>query len=79
MAAPMADPEAAEFQRRALTVLSALLLIAGLSVYWAWGLLYDTWYPFNSGNIGIYTVYIPLIVFGILGLLLTRKPVLKSD
>ncbi|MEM0342837.1 MAG: hypothetical protein QXJ32_06025 [Thermoplasmata archaeon] len=75
----MADPETAEFQRRALTVLSALLLIAGLSVYWAWGLLYDTWYPFNSGNIGIYTVYVPLIVFGILGLLLTRKPVLKGD
>lgn len=75
----MADPEAAEFQRRALTVLSALLLIAGLSVYWAWGLLYDTWYPFNSGNIGIYTIYIPLIVFGILGLLLTRKPVPKGD
>lgn len=78
MAAPMADPEAAEFQRKALTVLSALLLIAGLSIYWAWGLLYDTWYPFNSGNIGIYTIYVPLIVFGILGLLLTRKPVSKG-
>ena len=74
----MADPEAAEFQRKALAVLSALLLIAGISIYWAWGLLYDTWYPFNSGNIGIYTIYVPLVVFGILGLLLTRKPATKA-
>lgn len=74
----MADPEAAEFQRKIVFALSVLVLIAGISVYWAWGLMYDTWYPFNSGNIGIYTIYVPMIVFGVLGLLLTRKPPAKK-
>jgi hypothetical protein len=42
-------------------------------LYWFWGLTYDTWSPFTRGNIGIYTIYTPLIAFGIIGMLLYRK------
>lgn len=42
-------------------------------MYWFWGLAYDTWNPFTRGNIGIYTIYTPLIAFGIIGMLLYRK------
>jgi len=69
----MANGEGSEFQRKVILGFYMLLLVAGIAVFWAWGLLYDTWYPFTQGNIGIYTIYIPLIVFGILGLLLYGK------
>ena len=69
----MAEPEGSEFQRKMVFGLFMTLFIAGLLVYWTWGLMYDTWYPFDRGNIGVYTVYVPLIAFGIIGMLLYRK------
>jgi len=74
----MPEPEAAEFQRKVIFYFFALLFILGLIVYWAWGVIYDTWYPFDRGNIGIYTVYVPLIAFGVLGMLLYRKKPAKK-
>lgn len=69
----MAEPEGSEFQRKMVFGFYMLLFIAGMLVFWIWGLLYDTWYPFDRGNIGIYTVYVPLIAFGVIGMLLYRK------
>jgi uncharacterized RDD family membrane protein YckC len=69
----MADEDGSEWQRKVVITFFALLLIAGIAVFWIWGILYDTWYPFNRGNIGIYTIYVPLIAFGVIGLLLYRK------
>ncbi len=69
----MAEPEGAEFSRKLALAFSAILLIAGIALYWAWGLMFDTWYPFTRGNIGIFTIYVPLIGFGIIGILLFRK------
>lgn len=69
----MADAEAAEFQRKATLTFFVILLIAGICVFWIWGIIYDIWYPFTHGNIAIYTIYVPLIAFGILGILLFRK------
>jgi hypothetical protein len=69
----MADPDGAEFQRKAVFTFYTLLLIGGIALYWVWGLLYDTWYPFTKGNIGIYVVYMPMIAFGMIGILLYRK------
>jgi lipopolysaccharide export LptBFGC system permease protein LptF len=69
----MAEPEGAEFQRKVTLAFYAFLLAGGIALYWIWGLLYDTWYPFNKGNIAIYVVYAPMIAFGIIGLLLYRK------
>jgi multidrug resistance efflux pump len=69
----MADGEGAEFQRKVILAFYTLLLIAGILIYWGWGLMYNTWYPFTRGNIGVYVIYIPLIAFGIIGILLYRK------
>ena len=69
----MAEPEGSEGGRKIALMLSALLLIAGIALYWIWGIMYDTWYPFTQGNIGIFSIYVPLIAFGIIGILLYRK------
>lgn len=69
----MADAEGAEFQRKVALGFFTLLLIAGLVIYWGWGIFYDTWNPFSRGNIGIYTIWMPLVAFGVIGILLYRK------
>lgn len=69
----MAEAEGSEFQRQLAFSLSVVLLVAGLLLYWYWGLRYGTWSPFTRGNIGIYTIYTPLIAFGLIGILLYRK------
>ena len=73
LAAMMAEGEGEEFGRKAAFVFSVALLALGILVYWGWALMYDTWYPFDRGNIGIYTIYMPLIAFGTIGILLFRK------
>ena len=73
MGAMMSEGGASEFQRKVTLIFYAGLLMAGIILYWVWGVLYDTWNPFTRGNIGIYTVYILLIAFGLIGLLLYRK------
>jgi len=70
---PMAEAEGSEFQRKATFAFFVVLLVAGILIYWIWGLLYDTWNPFTRGNIGIYTIYTPLILFGLIGVLIYRK------
>ncbi|KAA0004970.1 MAG: hypothetical protein DRM99_02930 [Thermoplasmata archaeon] len=48
------------------TVLSILLLLAGISHYIYWGSRYGVWY-----DIGIYSITIVLVLAGILGILIT--------
>ncbi len=69
----MAEPEGSEASRKIGLALSIAILIAGIALYWGWGIAYDTWYPFTQGNIGIYSIYLPMIAFGIIGVLLFRK------
>lgn len=75
----MAEPEGAEFQRKAAFTFYALLLIGGIAVYWIWGMLYGTWYPFTKGNIAIYAVCMPMVAFGVIGTLLYRKKSPKAQ
>jgi len=74
----MAETEGAEFQRKVTLAFYSALLVAGVVVYWAWGMMYDTWYPFTKGNIAIYVVYVPLILFGLIGIMMNRKKVLHQ-
>lgn len=69
----MAEPEGAEFQRKAAFTFYAILLAGAIVLYWIWGMMYDTWFPFTKGNIAIYTVCMPMAAFGIIGMLLYRK------
>jgi len=48
------------------TVISILLLLAGIIFYLYWGARYGIWY-----DIGIYSITIVLVVPGIIGLILS--------
>jgi uncharacterized RDD family membrane protein YckC len=74
----MADDEASEWQRKVIMTFSALLLISGIAIFWIWGVIYNIWNPFTRGGIGIYTIYVPLIAFGAIGILLYRKKPTKA-
>jgi predicted Co/Zn/Cd cation transporter (cation efflux family) len=65
--------EGSDFPRKAKLAISVLLIIAGFAMYWAWGLIYDSWNILEKEFIGVYSIVVVLIVFGVLGLLLSRK------
>ena len=48
------------------TILSLLALIAGISFYFWWAVTYNIWI-----DIGVYSVTVVLVSFGILGILLS--------
>ena len=68
MAAPSAIPRRVAFR------FYALLLAAGVGFYAIWGAFYDSWSLFESRNAGAYAVTVVLVGFGIVGMLLYRKP-----
>ncbi|MCD6370716.1 MAG: hypothetical protein J7L63_04405 [Thermoplasmata archaeon] len=53
---------------RWLWYLSLVLLAIGVIFYISWAFLYDAW-----TDIGLYSISAPLIIFGILGALLSRS------
>jgi hypothetical protein len=63
--------EGSDFPKKAKMVISVLLIVAGFAMYWAWGLIYGSWNIFEKEFIGVYTIVVVLIVFGVLGLLLS--------
>ena len=48
------------------TIISLLLLISGVSFYLYWGTTYGVWV-----DIGVYSLTIVLVLFGVFGLLLS--------
>ena len=53
---------------RTLLWYGSLTLIAlGLIIYLSWSILYDAW-----TDVGVYSISIPLILFGVFGALLSR-------
>jgi hypothetical protein len=63
--------EGSDFPKKAKMAISVLLIIAGFAMYWAWGLIYGSWNIFEKEFIGVYTIVVVLIIFGVLGLLLS--------
>jgi hypothetical protein len=63
--------EGSDFPNKAKMAISVLLIVAGFVMYWAWGLIYGSWNIFEKEFIGVYTIVVVLIVFGVLGLLLS--------
>ncbi len=56
----------------------SLLLILGLVIYVAWGIMYDSWNIFDRSNLGIYALTVILVGFGIVGILLYSRDVKKE-
>ncbi|AGB04226.1 hypothetical protein AciM339_0336 [Aciduliprofundum sp. MAR08-339] len=52
---------------RWLWILSWMLLTIGVVFYFSWSFLYDAW-----TDLGVYSLSVSLIVFGILGTLLAK-------
>ncbi|WP_010916898.1 hypothetical protein [Thermoplasma volcanium] len=49
-----------------IRVLGFAMLFIGVAFYLGWSIMYDTWF-----DIGLYSFTIVLVVFGILGIMLT--------
>jgi hypothetical protein len=65
--------ESAETPRKILFASSILLIMAGLIMYFVWGILYNSWNILLVENMGVYAVTIILICFGIVGAFLYSK------
>ena len=56
------------------TILSLLILIAGVVFYLLWGVTYGVW-----ADIGIYSITIILVCFGVFGTLLSLLEVKEEE
>jgi hypothetical protein len=56
--------------------ISVLLLISGIVLYVVWGIGFNSWNFIDVNYIGLYSLVIVMVLFGIFGILLTR---LKKD
>lgn len=61
------------FPRKVKTALSLLLIIGGLCMYVGWGIIYGSWDIFKPENMGVYTIVVTMLAFGLLGLLLVSR------
>ena len=59
---------------RFVELLSLLLFLGGILFYLSWSFLYDTW-----TDMGVYSIAMPMMIFGILGLLLVREKENNSE
>jgi hypothetical protein len=60
------------FPKRLMMGISVLLLIGGIALYVAWGIGFNGWNFFDAKYIGLYSLVIVMVLFGIFGILLTR-------
>ena len=60
------------FPKKVEMGISVLLLISGIALYLAWGIWYNAWNMFDVNYIGLYSLVIVMVLFGIFGILLTR-------
>ena len=72
LGAPMA--EASAFPRRVAFRFYAFLLLVGIAFYVIWGAIYSSWNMFRPENVGVYAVTVLTIGFGVVGMLLYRRP-----
>jgi hypothetical protein len=68
-----ADMAESNFPNKAIMALSILLIIGGVAVYVGWGIAYGSWNFLSRNYIPIYALVVPMVLFGILGILLTRN------
>jgi hypothetical protein len=60
------------FPKKVEMGISVLLLIGGIALYVAWGIGFNGWNMFDVNYIGLYSLVIVMVLFGIFGILLTR-------
>ncbi len=60
------------FPKKVKLALSLILIVGALAFYWAWGIAYNSWNIFDGTNMGVYSIVVIMLAFGILGLFLVR-------
>jgi len=60
------------FPKKVKLALSIVLILGALAFYWAWGVLYNSWNIFDGSNMGVYSIVVIMLAFGILGLFLIK-------
>ena len=67
--------EASAFPRRVAFGFYTFLLLVGIAFYVIWGAIYGSWNVFAPQNAGVYAVTVITVGFGVLGILLYRRPI----
>jgi hypothetical protein len=67
--------EASAFPRRVAFGFYTLILLVGIAFYAIWGALYQSWNVFVPENAGVYAVTVITVGFGVIGMLLYRRPI----
>ncbi len=67
--------ETSAFPRRVAFGFYTLLLLLGVAFYAVWGAIYSSWNIFDRSNAGVYAVFVIMVGFGIVGMILYRKPI----
>ena len=70
--------ETSTFPRRVAFGFYTLLLLGGIAFYLIWGAIYGSWNFFLPQNSGVYAVTVVMVGFGVVGMLLYRKPIEAS-
>jgi len=70
----MPEEEQSVHMRKLAFAFYTLLFLLGVLFYFSWGIYFGTWNPLTKENIGVYSVTIILVGFGLAGMLLYRKP-----
>lgn len=70
----MDEEEKAEtFPKKVAIAFYAFLIVLGILMYVGWGLYFGTWDLLAPENIGVYSIVIILLGFGITGVLLYTR------
>ena len=66
--------ETSTFPRRVAFGFYTLVLMVGITFYLLWGAIYSSWNVFAPENAGVYAVTVITVGFGVIGMLLYRRP-----
>lgn len=60
------------YPKKTIKVFSSLLILTAVLFYVVWGVAYGSWNIFSAENMGVYSIFVVLLGFGILGLLVAK-------
>ncbi|MEE9224103.1 MAG: hypothetical protein V3U51_05080 [Thermoplasmata archaeon] len=67
------EEEASAFPRKVAFAFYAFLIVLGILMYLGWGMFFGSWDLLAPENIGVYSIVVILIGFGITGVLLYMR------
>lgn len=67
------EEEARAFPKKVAFAFYAFLIVLGLLMYVGWGMYFGSWDLLAPQNIGVYSIVVILIGFGITGVLLYSR------